>query len=335
MVVLFCIFVSHPQVSSSSESDAVKRPCFRAPHHRSRKSKARTKLSPLLENACSPISRDTVPYPSPLAVTLVTTPTRNVAADFSRPQHLAVPATTSSCSGMAAVVSVPRPSPVPPPLGFLGSNGLLAAGVARGVPSISNQKLLSPPAPSPMVLNRPFPAVSTFLPLSTTQFTQPHQNLLIQNPLTRLQTPFPYNPLVPVCNSSALQGYASIIPNTAGGIPPSYLPLVGLMAPPPNYLSYSNPYISDTHIVAMSSSGSDTSGQACGQGEEGTRRHMGSVPPWFIFSNNRSEKVSYNCVQYEECATPHHSEIYIRVCVCGWSIVMVLQIVTPCDNIEW
>lgn len=294
LIRLLCSHVSSPFLTplrfplsqaSGSESEAVKRPCFRA--HHSRKSKARTKLSPLLENACSPISKDSVVQPSPLAVTLGTTPTQDAAATVSRPQHLPVPPATISSVPAVLPVSMPRPSPVapPPPLGFLGSGSLLAAG----------QKLLSPPA----VLNRPFPAVSAFLPFSTAPFTTQPQNMLLQqNPFGRLQTPFPYTSLVPACNNSALQGY-SIIPNTAGGMS---LPLVGLMAPPPNhpasYLSYSNPYMSDSHLAMSGGSFSDSSscrnvGVGDGNARKEAARHMGSVPPWFIFSNNRSEKVRH------------------------------------------
>ena len=152
-------------------------------------------------------------------------------------------------------------------------------------------------SPSVAAINRPFPAASAFLPLNATQITQPHHNLLLQqNPLSRLQNPFTYNPLV--CSNPAFQGYRA-----PGGMS-GYLPVVGLMPPPTNhpasYLSYNGPYSPDTQLVSINAS-YDSSGRSNSRMvvDESARdnsirdhsRHMTSVPPWFIFSNNRSEKV--------------------------------------------
>lgn len=93
-----------------------------------------------------------------------------------------------------------------------------------------------------------------------------------------------------------------------------YLPLVGLVAPPPaSYLSYSNPYMTDAaHMLTMNSSRDASlpgNGQVLVGGERRDSRHMKSVPPWFIFSNNRSEKV-------RDCLVFNRIECYnLYVCV--------------------
>lgn len=283
------------QASSGSESDAVKRPCLRVPR---RKTKARTKLSPLLENACSPISKDSSAqlHPSPLTTALVTTPTperEHVAVSLSYQQ----PPLNISSAPLGSSISQPNPPPPPHPT-FIG-NSLLAASVSRNIPL--GQKLLST-ATSPITLTRPFPtAASAIIPFSTTQIAQTHQNLFLQqqqNALSRLQASIAYNPLVSVCSNSALQGYGSIIPNTTAGIQ-GYFPFVSLVAPPnpASYLSYNNPYTTDAHVMSMNSSYNNSRGRGnCSRVvlDESRRdsKHMRSVPPWFIFSNNRSEKVS-------------------------------------------
>ena len=324
------------QSSSGSESEGVKKPCLHAATSHRRKSKARTKLSPLLENACSPISKDpsTQHQPSPLTTALATTPT---SGDVTTPTtdldiSTAQPSSSSSAPHLATPTSnahlhAPPPPPQQQQQAFLGSGLLAAGGVGVAPPNTPSQKFLSAAAVAATPITRPFSAVSALLPLPTTQLPPPpqgHQNLLIQqNPLSRLQASFPYNPQLvsaTMCAAtSPLQRYANtIIPSTIH----SYFPLVGLVAPPPanvvapppshhrhphhhhpaaSYLSYSNPYsTSEPHLLPMNSS-YDGSGRGYGGSrsvsmDESRRdsKQMRSVPPWFIFSNNRSEKVSLN-----------------------------------------
>ncbi len=319
------------QHSSGSDSDGViKRPCLHPPSsHHLKNSKARTKLSPLLENACSPISKDSSGqqhHPSPLTTALSTTPVKTLAVVSTASSHQdhthhhthqqALPRLSSATPTVTAPLpypsstslSLPPPHTHPHPA-FIGSGGLLAAGMAARNSSLG-QQLMSTATPT-ISLARPFPAVSAFLP----QMTQPHA-ILHQNPqLPHLQGAFPYNPLV--SSTAPLRGYGGIIPQTT-----PYFPFVGLMAPPPppptSYLSYaaSTPYLhqqhhhapppsSDRHhhaphhhVVAMNNSSYDSSSASLSHSrmvlDDSSRRdnkQLQSVPPWFIFSNNRSEKV--------------------------------------------
>lgn len=182
---------------------------------------------------------------------------------------------------------MPCPPPPPPPQAFIGS-GMVGTHLGHN---------LFPSSTSVAAINRPFPAASAFLPLNATQITQPHHNLLLQqNHLSRLQNPFTYNPLV--CSNPALQGYHAAPMS-------GYLPIVGLMAPPTNpasYLSYNGPYSPDTQLVSINAS-YDSSGRSNSRmvvdesARDNSIRHMTSVPPWFIFSNNRSEKVRSSSCQ--------------------------------------
>lgn len=304
MILLFFFLL---QASTGSESDTTKRPRLSGPRHK--KSKARTKLSPLLENACSPISKDSGPlhHPSPLTTALATTPTRGVSEAHHHHHHhqVSAPNTSHLRVGLAATTShlVMTPSALPhqalpisscpphPGPTYIRGGGFPAAA-KQGSTSLG-QKLLNAATASPITLNRHFPASSALLPLPPTQIPQPRQNLLLQahhNPL-RLQSPFAYNPLAAACSNS-FSAHNSI---TAGGIQ-GYFPFVSLVAPPTNPAAYLSPYPPDTHFVSMNSSGGDASGRNCSQlvFDEGRRdaKQMKSVPPWFIFSNNRSEKVS-------------------------------------------
>ena len=157
-------------------------------------------------------------------------------------------------------------------------------------------KQLSPTSIQPITLSRSFPPPATrFLALSSPQVTQAHQSLLQQQSvLSQLQASLPFNPLASMCNAPALQGYTNMVSNTPAF--PGYFPLVsGLMPPPPagTYLQY-NPYSPKLMTFGSSSGGgssTDSSGRSTNSLDEGGKQ-IQSVPPWFIFSNNRSEKVT-------------------------------------------
>ena len=87
-----------PQDDSELPVKKLKTTPLAHPHqHKRRKSKARTKLSPLLENACSPIAKaDHAHQPSPLVTSVTsTTPSRAL----SSPPHTQAPSTSSAIIG--------------------------------------------------------------------------------------------------------------------------------------------------------------------------------------------------------------------------------------------
>ncbi len=166
----------------------------------------------------------------------------------------------------------PQPSLPQPGVAVTHHPGFISSNSSTTLPSQAvslGQKLFIPSTSS-------LPLHQSFIPLS--------QALLQQNALSKLQASFPYNPLASMCNGSAF---------------PNYLPYMGLLpSPTPNYLSYST-YPSGTQFVSFNRGNPETSGVASNSRatiNEGNRENqLQSVPPWFIFSNNRSQKVNIGC----------------------------------------
>lgn len=313
--LLVSLFIA--QSSSGSECEVIKKPRLPTPTHKQqhrqscKKSKARTKLSPLLENSYSPIFKDPshLPNPSPLTTALATTPTRGVSFNMI-PQTSALPhpppppshGTTHTSSFLTtAQSSLPLVPPIPRPTSLFEAR-VLASTIGGGTGSlIGRQPLLSGSSPTnPTLHYNSFPAVSGLLKTSQQQQQQqfhqvstPHASQTLLGPISISQlhhSTLPFNPLVPACSTQALQGYnnANMIYNTPGVIPPpGYMPLV--MTTPtqamgtPNYL-----YTQYGHGMQTMPLDRNTEQRIISSMEKKT---LQSVPPWFIFSNNRSEKV--------------------------------------------
>ena len=240
----------------------------------------------------------------------------------------------------------PQPLAIPSPA--LAQNCPTFSGTIGGA-SFSQRLLLS--STTPISLNPSFSAAATpstvpiSLPPTAHISQQTRQNLLLQqNALSQLQPPFAYNPLVSMCNTSALCGYGNIVPSTAGTIPGAYLPFMNLVAPtPPNtatYLPYSSYPPSMHHLMAFnknsceiesSSSGRSSSSQVSIDEEKRDKKQLQSVPPWFIFSNNRSEKVSL-LPSFSMCICV--CSMHTSMCMESWysidiySIILIIEIKT-------
>ena len=289
------------QASSGKEFEAFKRQCLPTPTQKhQRKSKARTKLSPLLENSYSPIFKDTSHLPSPLTTALATTPMMgvpfNVISQASTSPLVPLPQpvhstshTSFSQSSLPPVMLPPHHAPLLGPR-VLASTAVSGTGsLVRAQPLLGGSTSTTIPHPS---LPYNFPA-GLLKQQQLQQVSTPHalQTQLLR-PLSIPQlhpTSLPFNPLVPGCNTQPLQGYNNnnVICNAVP--PPGYLPLVSLVTTPttlvptpttlmptPSYL-YA-PYTNNTQMMPLERS------------VEG-KTTLQSVPPWFIFSNNRSEKV--------------------------------------------
>ena len=295
------------QSSSSSESEhPVKRPhsstAISPPKKRRKKSKARTKLSPLLENACSPIPKADH-APSPLTQTHSTTPTR--------PPQSHAPHSSTSVEPM----DVPR-APISQPLHLTQnlprSNTFMVTTGSNSLPS--NEQLRNPflnPSSLNLGLNFSQPQPTCVIPQL---FPNPAQNLAYPvNPLfaatppvigpTPIQQPMlspthqyprpllspplaipqqnnPYLPMsfyLPHTNSYRGGGFVQL------QVMPS-LPLGTTQ----NFVPPSNSFVGSVHESSLNTSHNLSSSSFLRRDEK-----LKSVPPRFIFSNMGPEgKVS-------------------------------------------
>ena len=306
--LLFFIPLVLLQYSSGSECEAIKRPCLPTPTQKPpplqqqsrKKSKARTKLSPLLENSYSPIFKDGH-LPSPLTTALATTPTRGLpygmishAATSILPQLSSQMATLSSPSAHT-VSQPPRSFLAPPTTRPTSLFGASAIGRGPGGALWGAQSLLSTSSPNPMLQYTPFQGVSGLLNPSKERLHipthRPPQTMVGSISLSQLHpSSLTFNPLATACSTQALRGFNSSSVITATNITnPNYMPYVMTTPtqplPPPSYL-YA-PYTSHTPMVTL-----DRSSEQQRLSSSVEKNALQSVPPWFIFStNNRSEKV--------------------------------------------
>lgn len=256
-----------------------------------------------MENSYSPIFKDTshLPSPSPLTTAVTTTPTRGVSFNVIpqastslsyRPPLLPSHSSAHSSSSFPTTSqsSLPFVPPIPPRPTTLFGARVLASTIGGGNGAlVGSRPLLSGTNnPHPVLHYNPFPATSGLFKHSQQQ--QLHQVSTPQTLLSLSQlnpSSLPFNPLVSMCTTQPLQGYnANVMYNTPGAIPPpSYMPLVNLvttptpaMATPPSYM----------YNMQMMSPERNTEAGMTGSVE---MKALQSVPPWFIFSSNRSDKV--------------------------------------------
>ena len=302
------------QYSSGSDTEAIKKPRLPTPTQKPpqlqpqsshKKSKARTKLSPLLENSYSPIFKDGH-LPSPLTTALATTPTRGLSYGIISqapasilPQVPAQASITPLPSSLPAVSQPPRPFLAPPtsrPTTLFGANAM-ARGPPPGGPLLGTQALLGVSSPNPTLQYHPFqavpglinPAAKDRLQLSAHQHTSAHPML---NSLSLAQlrpSSLAFSSLATAGVSQGVRAYNSSGIFTPANIAPGYMPLVmttptqPLPAPSCMYA----PYTSNPQLVNLDKS---TEERKLG-GSAMDKKTLQSVPPWFIFSDNRSEKV--------------------------------------------
>ena len=246
MQFLLLIFHFFIQTSSGSESDVpVKRPkkTIVPPsqhHHRQKRSKARTKLSPLLENACSPIAKTDNHQPSPLATTqLITTPTR--ASTYSSETTLRNPSHTNISVPVTQQHQVPSHRHTALPHTFTSPPH-----------SFSLPQHMYPPLQPPLMLPRP--------QIHTTTATYPF-------------IPQSYSCFLPTQMPGSIQ--SPFFPGLTPAL--SISPFFGLSQPFYPNVATSNLTMANSLLV----------GQGRTTGSPSTK--IQSVPPWFIFANNKLE----------------------------------------------
>ena len=314
------------------------------PQKRRRKSKARTKLSPLLENACSPIEKGDHTYqPSPL--TLSTTPTRPQVPSHSTnvgPATSSVQNTSHSVYPMHLPNTCQSSSILSTAMNTIGLNSQLFPSNSQA--GIANQHVSSPSghylsSSLGQTFNLPQSHPQAMIPQFPHRPVFPNTQPIVSYPMSSFQNPFqcfgtsyvrrPLNPSV--CSSGMQQG----LETTQYNMPlPFYLPgnnpgggFVHLQVMPNPQLSFNG--IGNSNFAAPSSStfGTFPGNSGNGQGHPlplyGSNQNTSnasfvksdgkikSVPPWFIFSNKRPEgKVSKGHGFY----TSH-----VHLCVCTMS----------------
>ena len=255
--------------------------------HKRRKSKARTKLSPLLENACSPIAKaDHAHQPSPLVTSVTsTTPSRTL----SSPPHTQAPSTSSAIIGqlrppMTAESAQLQAPPIAPPTPNYSVSQLTANLLLQGqqhhhhhqASALHHQSMASV-----------FPMLQKSAPPNQATLLSPQATLI--NPTLG----YPFNPIVPT--------FGSFIPVQSYTTPPvclpGFLPGMSFYNPQacttqpvyPTNLSNSVNFVGNTSLVGPKYG--KWSGSMCSspQGSSSQRSHLQSVPPWFIFSDKRAD----------------------------------------------
>lgn len=261
------------------------------PHqHKRRKSKARTKLSPLLENACSPIAKaDHTHQPSPL-VTSVTSTMPSQTLSFSPPPHTQAPSTSNATIGqlrplMTAESAQPQAPPIAPPTpsysaSQLAANFVLSQGQQQHhqVNALQHQNIAT--AVYPMLQK------TAAIPNQTTLLSP--QAALINPTLS-----YPFNSIVPAFGSFVpMQSYTTS-PVCLPGILPGisfYNPQVCTTQPMyPTNLSSSVNLMGNTPLVAPKYGKWGGSMCSSPQASSSQQSHLQSVPPWFIFSDKRAD----------------------------------------------
>lgn len=283
--------------SSGSESEhPVKRPhpsSHSPPKKKRKKSKARTKLSPLLENACSPILKaDHIP--SPLTQSRSTTPTRppqshaphsgtslevmEASTTTSRPLQIMQNIPHSSLSAVTPGVALPmnerlgnpflKPSSLSMPLNFSQPQPTCI------IPQFPTRNLVYP-------MNPVFSATSSVLgptPLQQPILSPTHQypRSILSPTLTLPQQSNPYLSMpfyLPHTNSFGGSGFVQlqVMPN---------IPIRNTQS----FIAHGNSFVSGVQGNSLNSSHGMSSSSFVTRDEK-----LKSVPPRFIFSNMRPE----------------------------------------------
>lgn len=246
---VYTMYASSLQTSSGSDSEVPVKKCRSRSHALQHRSKARAQLSPLLENACSPIAKTEQRPPSSL-----------LTANYP----------TSSASTLN-----------PPP------------GVKEPLPKISVQDPQTPTTPHPPITMPylpphvppvPFPFPCNHLP----PHYPPQPNLCLG------MMPVAPNPLFPMSVSPLSPPHTSyfippcppaISPTTANLLHPSSLYYY-------NTVSRAYSYPAHTAAAAAAAAAGNVS-QKWGGSPLSTQwektGQIQSVPPWFIFEQNRPE----------------------------------------------
>ena len=252
--------------------------------HRRRKSKARTKLSPLLENACSPIAKtDHTHQPSPLVTSTILSQT------LSPSPHTQAPSTSSALIGqlrplMTADLAQPQAPPIAPPTpNYSASISQLAANfmLSQGQQQLHQTNSLQHQG----VANAYSTLQNSAVP--TNQPTLLHPAL-----------GYPFNPIVPTFGSFVpMQSYT-----TSPMCLPGFLPRMSYYNPQPcaaaqpmypTNLGSNVSLMGNTSLVAPKygqwGGSSKCSSPHFAQSSPGRQSHLHSVPPWFIFSDKRAD----------------------------------------------
>ena len=273
------------QASSGSDSEApvkkLKTTPLAHPHqHKRRKTKARTKLSPLLENACSPIAKaDHSHQPSPLVTSVTSTPSQAIMS----PPHTQAPCTSSAVIGQLRppiAAESAQPPPVIPASNYTHVSSPHHTQLATNV-------LLSQQHQLPLHRQQPVGGVFPMLHPSA-----PNQTTLL-SPQSALINPaalsYPFNPIV--------TAFGGFVPMQSYATPPAvclpgFLPGMSFYNPQaqvctaqsvyPSNLSTNVNFVGNTSLVAPKYS---------------QQSQLQSVPPWFIFSDKRADsKVRTQCL---------------------------------------
>ena len=260
-----------------------------------RKSKARTKLSPLLENACSPIAKaDHTHQLSPL-VTSVTSTAPSQTLSPSPPPHTQAPSTSSAIIGqLRPSMTAESAQPQAPPLALP-----TPSYSASSIPQLAASLVLSQGQHQPHQANAlPHQSMATVYPMLQKSAALPNQTTLL-SPQATLINPalgYPFNPIVPAFGSFVpMQSYATspvCLPGFLPGISSFYNPQAHTTQPVayPTNLSSSVNLMGNTSPVGPQHS--KWGGSVCSspqQASSGHQSHLQSVPPWFIFSDKRAD----------------------------------------------
>ena len=243
--------------------------------HKRRKTKARTKLSPLLENACSPIAKaDHTFQLSPLVTSVTSTPWRAVS-----PPHTQAPSTSSAVIGQIRPPITAESAQAPPISSYTQGNHthLAAANLLLSSPHHQQQQPL-----------QPLSGVIPMLHTSTHNHLFPQQTTLINPTLS-----YPFNPIM-----SAFGGYVPMQNyNTTPVCLPGYLPGMSFYNPQvyttqsmyPTNLNSSVNFVGNTSLVGTSYGKWNGSMSSSPQASSSQKSQLQSVPPWFIFSDKRAD----------------------------------------------
>ena len=291
-----------PQASSGSDSELpVKKlkttPLAHTHQHKRRKSKARTKLSPLLENACSPIAKaDHTHQPSPLVTSVTSTPSRSIS-----PPHSQAPSTSNAVIGQLRP-PISAESAQPPAVTHPSSSSTsynmqgISPHHAHLVTNIPHARSIHHPQqqqPRPLSC-QPVPNVFSMLPTSP---PNPQSLLPMQTSLINPALGYPFNPMVTTFGGLIpMQGYAPpvCVPSFLPGMP-FYNPQAQLCTAqsmyPSNLTGNVNFMGNSSQLVAPKYG--QWNGSMCASPHASSSSHnnsqLQSVPPWFIFSDKRAD----------------------------------------------
>ena len=285
------------QTSSGSDSELpvkkLKTTPLAHPHqHKRRKSKACTKLSPLLENTCSPIAKaDHTHQPSPL-MTSVTSTAPSQTLSLSPPPHTQAPSTSIAMIGqlrpsMTVESAQPQAPPIVPPTPSYS---------ASSIPQLTANLVLSQGHQQHQANALQHQSVATVYPMLQKSAAVPNQATLL-SPQATLINPalsYPFNPIVPAFGSFVpMQSYATspvCLPGFLPGISSFYNPQACTTQPMyPTNLSSSVNLMGNTSLVAPKYGKWGGSMCSSPQASSSQRSHLQSVPPWFIFSDKRAD----------------------------------------------